>query len=311
MATLGTFFLDGPTLETSTTVFTDATLTTAAADGWYSDGVNYRQQINGILGPVVACPSCVTPCGSALAFNGANGLYEITYGIGTDLGAIIVYFNPQSVVDGISCVYGNVVYNTATSPNFGFLGSGSIYNFLGASNATGANNIGPTLDAGGYTGQDFYLADANGNFPNTPTNSNGVVTGSSADVNLTPNTGPGAVTIVIPRTTVGFTSITLRVFGPPGAVTAWSATVNCPVALTPTPISNPNVDCGNASFPNTVYVAPNISGTAGSPAVNEFAFQDENGEIGYPAGDYQINLGASTALITIDVNHVITAYNPC
>ena len=43
MATLGTFFLDGPTLETSTTVFTDATLTTAAADGWYSDSVNYRQ----------------------------------------------------------------------------------------------------------------------------------------------------------------------------------------------------------------------------------------------------------------------------
>jgi hypothetical protein len=308
MATLGTFFLDGPTLETSTTVFTDATLTTAAADGWYSDGVNYRQQINGILGPVVACPSCVTPCGSSLNFNGATGLYEISYGIGTDLGAIIVYFNPQSVVDGISCVYGNVVYNTATSPTFGFVGSGSTYNFLGA--AAQAGNVGPTLDAGGYTGQDFYLADANGNFPATPTNTNGVVTGSSADVNTT-TAAPGFVTIVIPRITVGFNTLTLRVFGPPLGGTLWNATVNCPVALTPTPISDPNVDCGNASFPNTVYVAPNISGTAGSPALNEFAFQDENGEIGYPAGDYQINLGVSTALITIDANHVITAYNPC
>ena len=186
---------------------------------------------------MVACPSCVTPCGNALNFNGANGLYEISYGIGTNLGAIIVYFNPQSVVDGISCVYGNLIYNTATSPSFGFVGSGSIYNFLGSSSATGANNIGPTLDAGGYTGQDFYLADANGNFPNTPTNSNGVVTGSSADVNLTTPTGPGYVTIDIPRTTVGFNTLTLRVFGPPGTVTAWNATVNCPVQLTPTPIS--------------------------------------------------------------------------
>lgn len=312
MATLGTFFLDGPTLETSTTVFTDATLTTAAADGWYSDSVNYRQQIGGILGPVVACPSCVTPCGNALSFNGSEGLYEISYGIGTDLGAIIVYFNPQSVVDGISCIYGNVVYNTATSPQFGFVGSGSTYNFLGSTSSSGASTIGPTLDSGGYTGQDFYLADANGNFPATPTNTNGVVTGSSADVNTTSPTGPGFVTIVIPRTTVGFNTLTLRVFGPPlGAGTLWNATVNCPVQLTATPISDPNVDCANASFPNTVYVAPNLGGTPGSPAINEFAFQDENGEIGYPAGDYQINLGASTALITIDANHVITSYTPC
>tara|TARA_R100000773_G_scaffold44361_2_gene45236 strand:+ start:5473 stop:6411 length:939 start_codon:yes stop_codon:yes gene_type:complete len=312
MATLGTFFLDGPTLATSTTVFTDATLTTAAADGWYSDSVNYRQQIGGVLGPVVACPSCVTPCGSALTFNGANGLYEISYGIGNDIGAIIVYFDPANVVDGISCVFGNQVFNTATSPQFGFVGSGSTYNFLGASNASGANNIGPTLNAGGYTGQDFYLADANGNFPNTPTNTNGVVTGSSADVNLTPNTGPGDVTIVIPRTSVAFTTITLRVFGPPGATTAWDATVNCPVALTPTPISAPNSDCSVASFPDTVYAAPNIGGTPGSPAINEFAFSDANGEIGFPPGnDYVINLGASTALIDIDQNHVITSYTPC
>ena len=312
MATLGTYFLDGTTLETSTIVFTDAALTIVAADGWYSNGTNYRQQINGALGPVVACPSCVTPCGSALTFNGANGLYEISYGIGSDLGAIIVYFDPANIVDGISCVFGNQVFNTATSPQFGFLGSGSIYNFLGASNATGATNIGPTLDAGGYTGQDFYLADANGNFPNTPTNTNGVVTGSSADVNLTLNTGPGDCTIVIPRTSVQFTTITLRVFGPPGATTAWDATVNCPVALTPTPISAPNSDCSVADFPNTVYAAPNSGGTPGSPAINEFAFQDENGSVGYPAGsNYVINLGASTALIDIDANHVITSYTPC
>ena len=268
MATLGTYFLDGTTLETSTIVFTDAALTIVAADGWYSNGTNYRQQINGALGPVVACPSCVTPCGSALTFSGNDGLYEITYGVGTDLGAIIVYFDPANVPDGISCVFGNQIFNTVTSPQFGFLGSGSTFNFLGANNASGAASVGPTLDAGGYTGQDFYLADANGNFPNTPTNTNGVVTGSSADVNFTPNVGPGDCTIVIPRTSTQFSSVTLRVFGPPGAGTAWDATVNCPVALTPTPISAPNSDCSVAAFPNTVYAAPNSGGTPGSPAIN-------------------------------------------
>ena len=115
-----------------------------------------------------------------------------------------------------------------------------------------------------------------------------------------------------PRISVAFTTITLRVFGPPGATTAWDATVNCPVALTPTPISAPNSDCSVASFPDTVYAAPNISGTPGSPAINEFAFSDANGEIGFPPGnDYVINLGASTALIDIDQNHVITSYTPC
>ena len=312
MGTLLNYFLDGPTLETSTTVFTDDTLTTAAADGWYSNGTNYRQQINGILGPVVACPSCATNCGTNLAFNGSNGLYEISYSMGTDTGAIIVYFNPFNVVDGISCVFGNQVYNTATSPQFGFIGNGSTYNFVGASNAGGAANIGPTLDAGGYTGQDFYLASAQGNFPANPTNSNGVVTGSSADVNLTPNTGPGFITIVIPRPNVQFTTLTLRAFGPPGQQTNWDATVNCPTPLTPTPITTPNSDCSVAAFPDTVFVAPNVGGTAGTPAINEFAFIDENGSVGYPPGnDYLISLGNTSALIDIDQNHVITSFTPC
>jgi len=37
MAQLNTYYLDGTTLLTSTSVFQDAALTTVSADGWYSD----------------------------------------------------------------------------------------------------------------------------------------------------------------------------------------------------------------------------------------------------------------------------------
>ena len=38
-ASLGNFYIDGPTLATATVVYTDVDLTICAPDGFYSDGV--------------------------------------------------------------------------------------------------------------------------------------------------------------------------------------------------------------------------------------------------------------------------------
>lgn len=62
MATPGSYYLNGPTLSTSTSVFTDNTLTTLAADGFYSDGTIVRQQVGGILLPASTCESCEPIC---------------------------------------------------------------------------------------------------------------------------------------------------------------------------------------------------------------------------------------------------------
>jgi len=238
-------------------------------------------------------------------------LFQLDYSLGTDLGAIIVYFNPQAVVDGIQTKLGSTIYNNATSPQFGYVGDGSRFNFLGDQNATGAADIGPTLDLGGYTNQDFYLADSSGAFPQTPTNQNGVAQGTSADVNTTTAT-PGYCTIVIPRTDYTNPNITLLVFGPPGTSTAWNVEVNCPVLLTSTPSGNKDVNCEQTStYPNLIYVAPNYNGTAGEPAVHEFAFRDASGVTLQGAGTYVINPPSGKKQITVSSDGVITNVITC
>lgn len=46
MATLGNYYLNGPSLSTATKVFTDFDQTICAPDGWYSDGVISRKLTN-------------------------------------------------------------------------------------------------------------------------------------------------------------------------------------------------------------------------------------------------------------------------
>ena len=58
MATQGTFYLDAPSFGSATVVYSDAALTTVAADGFYSDGTIVREQSSGALLPQVTCPSC-------------------------------------------------------------------------------------------------------------------------------------------------------------------------------------------------------------------------------------------------------------
>jgi hypothetical protein len=58
MATSATFYLNAPSLASATAVYSNASLTTLAADGYYSDGTIVRQQSSGSLLPQSTCPSC-------------------------------------------------------------------------------------------------------------------------------------------------------------------------------------------------------------------------------------------------------------
>jgi hypothetical protein len=52
------YYLNGPTLSTATAVFTDATLTICAPDGYYSDTIVRRRQVGCVLQVAQTCPSC-------------------------------------------------------------------------------------------------------------------------------------------------------------------------------------------------------------------------------------------------------------
>ena len=62
MASTGTYYLDTASLSNATAVFTDALLTTKAADGWYQSGNISRRQVAGVLvAGESACVSCDGP----------------------------------------------------------------------------------------------------------------------------------------------------------------------------------------------------------------------------------------------------------
>tara|TARA_B110000879_G_scaffold3941_1_gene5290 strand:- start:348 stop:521 length:174 start_codon:yes stop_codon:yes gene_type:complete len=55
---MAVYYLDGTTLSNSTAVYADADLTICEADGFYSDGVTVRRQVNCVLLNEEVCPSC-------------------------------------------------------------------------------------------------------------------------------------------------------------------------------------------------------------------------------------------------------------
>ncbi len=69
MAVLATYYLNGPTLGSSTTIFSNSSLSTVAPNGFYSDGVTSREQVSGVLLPPVTCDSC-TP---SVTYNCVSG----------------------------------------------------------------------------------------------------------------------------------------------------------------------------------------------------------------------------------------------
>ena len=68
MPTQGTYFLNDTVwasgnANTATNIYTEATLTTAAPNGWYKDNNNVYREVTGgtgALGPSAACTSCGT-----------------------------------------------------------------------------------------------------------------------------------------------------------------------------------------------------------------------------------------------------------
>ena len=63
-------FIDGETLAQATAVYTDSSLTTLAADAYYSDLSITREQLNGKLGAAVTCPYLLWSTSGRINFYG-------------------------------------------------------------------------------------------------------------------------------------------------------------------------------------------------------------------------------------------------
>jgi hypothetical protein len=121
MATSATFYLDAPSLGSATVVYSNSSLTTVAANGFYSDGTIVREQVSGALLPQVTCPSCSSTQTFTIYFDvstspstqGWSGSSAACAGTGTPL---TVYINgsASSLFDAV-ITQSKVLYTNSTT----------------------------------------------------------------------------------------------------------------------------------------------------------------------------------------------------
>jgi hypothetical protein len=295
-----TYYINGSTLLNSTSVFMDAELTICAVDGFYSDGVNSREQVNCLLLPPQVCATCAVACGNPITATENQGIFLIDLDLGSAIGAVIIRFNPQNIPDGIKVIYNSATYNKLSSPVDGYHQSTNVnnYTFIGrTSDDCGISGTTyPSLVEKEYDGSSFITT---GNIQS--------VTVLAGDVSLGV-ASPGNCVMVIPKTSATPTLLQTVAVGP-CSTTAWSIDIQCPILLTgysssTSPSGNLTTACAQ-SLDITYYNAP-VTGTPGNPGIYDFVFSDQYGEFKLVKGWYKITGG----VINVD-NGIIIEVNTC
>jgi hypothetical protein len=239
---------------------------------------DYRQQTSGVLNAEAACTSCAQPCGGSGSIpSGDQGYYNLDFDAGataSDIGAVIIYFNPISVPDGIRVQYDGSFYNATTNNSSGRIqtpsGVTGAFTILGSpSNSCMPSSYPHTQD------YNFYDGLTSGNPPAW----NNTGTQQSITINAGDYIGGGASmwnTLVIPKTSQSENIVSIQVLG--HCSTGWSVEVECPAAL---PFVNASVEQATTACEPTqntpMYFARNNNDSNNVPGLYNFVFSDENG----------------------------------
>jgi hypothetical protein len=309
MATSASYYLNAPSLGSATAVFSNESLTTLAADGFYSNGVIVREQVSGVLLPQQNCPTCATPCGETINASGGQGIYLLdldTGSTGGDVGAVIVRFDPFGVPDGIRATLGANVYNKLTSPVDGLHQSSTSGNFTYVGQTSGDCGISgttyPALTEFSYNGTAFV---ATGDTQSITVNAGDVSLGASA---------PGSTMMVIPKLTASPSIINFEVVGPCSG-TAWQMSVDCPVLLTgfsSSVMAATSVAVCELTETVTYYNA-SLANTPGTVGLYDFVYADAYGSTPLTAGYYLAagSITGSNDWFQVNSSGVVIALGVC
>jgi hypothetical protein len=306
MAINAPYFLDAANLTSATSVYLDAGLTNLAPDGFYREGTVVRQQSTGILLAADTCPSCATPCGTSIAGGGGSGIYLIDLDAGTDVGAIIVKFNPENIPDGIRVTYNGTVFNKLSSPVDGVHQSSNPGNFT---------IVGETGSDCGLTGNTTNIPAAVEYLFNGTTF---VATGTTQSVTILPGdvslgAPPGFCVMVIPKPTASPNVVNIETIGP-CSVTGWNIIASCPAVLPTFPSSVVNLTASilcSESMPNTYYFAKVHTGTDTYVGLYDFVFTDANGQYPLSNGYYLTSNADITNKVLQVSNGIVIAITNC
>jgi hypothetical protein len=309
------YYLNAPTLSEATSVFTNANLSTCAPNGYYSEGSIVRQQIGCLLLPQEICPQCGTPCGGSIAGSGNQGLYQINLNAGslsTNVGAIIIKFNPQNIPDGIKAIYNGSTYNKLSSPNFGYIAgtdaSGPTY--TGSTSGIGACTI---LTSGGSVTLTNYLYNGT-SFSNLGTTQPVTVTTGQVSTRAS---SVGNCVMVVPKPTATPNLVNIYVYGVCSTGTVFDISVSCPALLpsfTSTVLQTTEPSSAICSLPlsQTFYFAKVHTATDTYVGLYDWVFSDPYGQNVLPDGWYRINnLASPNDTIRVENGVVTTLYDKC
>lgn len=121
MPTPSTFYINGPTLSSSTCVFSNSSLTICAPNGFYSDGTVTRELVDCVLLSPVPCPACEINCSAATSLIASGYGYFSVNVESTSVGAVIVRMNGGSSVMGYMGEYDGTFFTRLTSITYGSL----------------------------------------------------------------------------------------------------------------------------------------------------------------------------------------------
>jgi hypothetical protein len=305
----GTYYMNSNSFSTTSGLWTDDGLTTVAPDGWYQSCGVYREMTGGVLNESVTCPSCVADCGDIVTLSSTQGVYNVEANVGTNTGAILVKFNPQTVGDGILVTYNGATYNKLSSPVDGVHQSNTLGNttYIGDSGtACAALTALPSSTAGV---SDFTYRAGSFNSDGT-TSTVDIVVG---DVSLSTGS-PGECVMVIPKPLGTPSSIDLQITSI-CSTGDFDVTVECPEFLfafpaCTGPFGNQTQACACHVYDSTYYHAP-VTGTIGSPGLYDYVFTDTTGQTPVADGWHKLYDGTPEGKVFRVLDGVITSISSC
>ena len=305
---MATFYIDGDTLAESTSIYSDADMTTCASNGFYSDGTIVRELVDCVLLPAQTCPSCLAPCGvDTISYIGGQGIYLTEVDVGSNTGQITISFNPATVPDGIRVTYDGVVYNSVSSPNHGFLQSSNSgeLTFLGTQSADCG------VSESTYNDVTVYRYNNNGGLYENTGNTQTVSVGAG-DV-VTETTDAGDCVMVIPKPNASPSTIEIEIAGL-CPTTQWDFTVFCPedaFGFTGTVNSVDSTAACSTALDQGYYHVP-VTGSVGTPLLYDFVYMDVTAETPLPQGWYGVDPAFGTGYpIYVSADGIITIVGTC
>ena len=306
MGTLGSYYLNGPDLATSTGIFTDVDLTTCAPDGFYSQGTVVRELDTCVLLPATVCSNCATACRAVTSNpNTSTGLYLISVDVGTLAGAVRVEFKPDTIPDGIRIIYNDVVFNRFSSAYDGHHVT---------SEDDGLTYMGETGGSCPVAATTYALAEKelyDGSYTANGNTTNVIV--SAGSLSLSAAT-PQECVAYFPKLNNTPTTCLIQISQPCNS-SDWDLEVDCAAAITNTLQSThvfPVDDCATvAPYIDTIYLGK-VVGSPSVPNVHDWVYSDENAAQYKAAGDYKVKDASDIEyLITVSVYGVITTVTTC